>query len=331
MTEGKSAEALADLNAGLMRDQNNTAGRLARAELKRRMGDTAAAIDDYGAVLKQNPQDIAALRARAKALMEAKAYGKAIVDFDRVIKLDQHNAQDYYQRGLAREDAGDLKAAGLDYETALERDRKFYQARQALARVDTALRIEKPKHAAKDEGPTKDDAGTTTKVDNDGNIALHEAAIALPARNLRDDSTRYTRPPSRCRPAIFAMTRRARALAIRPSRRCHRPGRNRSARTKKSRHPRSAQNRTTRCGIACIQRRSTTATRAPCASGANMRHGCAVSARRPGAMPSASAPRHVERAPRVRATIIVPAPRSDAIRASPIFGTTAAEAAAIAP
>ena len=52
---------------------------------------------------------------RAAVLMETKSYAKAVDDLDNVIRLNPHDAQGYYQRGLAHEQDGDLGKAIADY------------------------------------------------------------------------------------------------------------------------------------------------------------------------------------------------------------------------
>ena len=51
------------------------------------------------------------MRARATVLMETKSYAKAVDDLDSVIRLNPHDAQGYYQRGLAHEQDGDFGKA----------------------------------------------------------------------------------------------------------------------------------------------------------------------------------------------------------------------------
>ena len=77
---------------------------------------------DYDAALARDPDNSDALRARAAALIRTNSFAKAIADLDRFIQLEPKNAQAYYQRGFAYEQQGQHAKAIDDYNKAIARD-----------------------------------------------------------------------------------------------------------------------------------------------------------------------------------------------------------------
>jgi tetratricopeptide (TPR) repeat protein len=155
--------------------------------------------------------------------MQTKAYDKAIADLDRVVKLDRHNAQDYYQRGLAREATGDLEAADLDYKTALRRDRKFHPARQALTRVGVALYVEELKRAEQEKEAAANAAKASASAGGDTSVAARVEGIVLPpvkpaslSRRASDSRTAWA-PLPRPRPESVGAERVTQDREARPS------------------------------------------------------------------------------------------------------------------
>ncbi len=74
------------------------------------------------AELKDNPGSTDALMARGQVYRRQGRHDKALADLDEVIRRDAANALAWYQRGLARADAGDMAGARADLAEALRLD-----------------------------------------------------------------------------------------------------------------------------------------------------------------------------------------------------------------
>jgi tetratricopeptide (TPR) repeat protein len=97
--------------------------------------------------------------------METKSYARAVGDLDSVIKLNPRDAQGYYQRGMAYENAGNHAKAVEDYRTALSRNANLADAREALARITGGTKTKKTQTQTVSRDVDKPAADTTIKPD----------------------------------------------------------------------------------------------------------------------------------------------------------------------
>jgi tetratricopeptide (TPR) repeat protein len=110
-----------------------------RGVLHLTLGNYAAAIADDDAALRIQGDLADAFVNRGAALHAEKRFADAVGDFDRAIALTpRHAEQVYYNRGLAREDLGDLKGAYLDYLKASQLDPSWNLPKTELARFTVA-------------------------------------------------------------------------------------------------------------------------------------------------------------------------------------------------
>jgi len=124
----------------------------------------AAAATAGGEERRDAPTDAAALRRRGAASAGRRDFRSAIADFDQAIKLDPADAQNYFQRGLAR---------WQDHQPVL-----------ALADFDAALKIKRDDGAALLERgslrlQTKDEAGARVDFGALASLAPHDASLEL--------------------------------------------------------------------------------------------------------------------------------------------------------
>ena len=158
--------------------------------------------------------------------METKSYAKAVDDLDSVIRLNPHDAQGYYQRGLAHEQDGDFSKAIADYKTALTRNRNFSDAQKALARAASAERQEKSARSAR-----------TPRAGAEG---YGQPSRRPPSRSktVREPKVKRVRRKTRGRKLEVKPARRPRSTTNRRSRRPRRPSHRRRksrSRTRKTR------------------------------------------------------------------------------------------------
>lgn len=106
-----------------------------RGVLHLALNNYAAAVADDDAALQIEANLPDALVNRGAALAGQKRFADAIKDFDRALTLSPRFPQRvYYNRGLAREDLGDLKGAYLDYLKASQLDPSWDRPKSELAR-----------------------------------------------------------------------------------------------------------------------------------------------------------------------------------------------------
>lgn len=101
--------------------------------LRRRDGE--AAIADFDAVLQEDDDHAEARLNRAAALVQLGRHGPAIAEITEALSLgvaEPHKA--YFNRGVAREQLGDLRGAYEDYSTALAIQPDWGPANAELAR-----------------------------------------------------------------------------------------------------------------------------------------------------------------------------------------------------
>jgi tetratricopeptide (TPR) repeat protein len=100
-----------------------------------RRGENEAALTQFDAVLEEDDEHAEAHLNRAAALVQLSRYGEAIAEITAALGLgvtEPHKA--YFNRGIAREQLGDLRGAYDDYRTALEIQPDWGPANAELAR-----------------------------------------------------------------------------------------------------------------------------------------------------------------------------------------------------
>lgn len=106
-----------------------------RGILRARSGDLTAALVDYDAGLKLNPQLGEGYIDRGAAFIAMKRYKAALADIDKGLSLGTKKPHiAYYDRAIAHEALGDIKAAYQDYKQAVELAPDFQLAIRQLKR-----------------------------------------------------------------------------------------------------------------------------------------------------------------------------------------------------
>lgn len=137
---GNQAQALADLNQALSFAPEDWEVRLHRGIIRRLVGDALGAIADFNQLLQENPQSHEVYANRGFARCHLQDYRQGIEDFSRAIVLQPESSQYYCDRGEARYQFGDVAGAINDYQEAANR---FFQQgetnsyRKVLDRVKT--------------------------------------------------------------------------------------------------------------------------------------------------------------------------------------------------
>jgi tetratricopeptide (TPR) repeat protein len=138
LLEGGRQEALNACDQaldGALTSANRTATLVNRGILKASGGRAQQAIADFDAALARDPGLADVYVNRGAALFSAARYTEARSDFDRAIALKPENlAVAYFDRGMANEKSGDVKAAYGDYLQAQKLAPNFEPARTELAR-----------------------------------------------------------------------------------------------------------------------------------------------------------------------------------------------------
>jgi tetratricopeptide (TPR) repeat protein len=99
------------------------------------IGNAAAAVGDDNAALQIQPTLTDALVNRGAAFAAQKRFADAVGDFDHALALSPgHPERIYYNRAMAHEDMGQLKAAYLDYLKASQLAPSWTQPKADLAR-----------------------------------------------------------------------------------------------------------------------------------------------------------------------------------------------------
>jgi len=110
-----------------------------RSVLHLTLGHVAAAIADDDSALRLQGNLADAFVNRGAAHAAAQRFADAVGDFDHALALKpRHSEWVYYNRGLAREDLGDLKGAYLDYLQASQLDPAWSLPKTELARFTVA-------------------------------------------------------------------------------------------------------------------------------------------------------------------------------------------------
>ena len=106
-----------------------------RAILRARAGAMTDAMADYDAALQIGANDGEVYLNRSATLIALKRYADALNDADAAVKRGVARMEiAYYNRGLANEDLGNIKAAYDDLQAALKIAPDFVAAKQELAR-----------------------------------------------------------------------------------------------------------------------------------------------------------------------------------------------------
>ena len=107
-----------------------------RAYIRLRMADYAGTVADADASLSLVPDLPAADLNRGAGLIGMGRYQDALPALEKAVSLSSGDKLElaYYNRGIAREQLGDIKGAYFDYKKAAELDPKFSPAREQLAR-----------------------------------------------------------------------------------------------------------------------------------------------------------------------------------------------------
>lgn len=129
--------ALADKPVGI----DITATLINRGVVEGAMGRYDDAIADYEAAMARQPDNADVYMDRGLAYSGQGRYGLARADFDHALALGTTSADlAYFNRAVAQEKSGDLKAAYLDYRQALAANPDFEPAKRELARFHVVER-----------------------------------------------------------------------------------------------------------------------------------------------------------------------------------------------
>lgn len=106
-----------------------------RGILRLRVGNMAGALADFDAATALNPNEPEAYLNRASTLLRQDQVSGAISEFDAAIaKRTRRPALAYYGRGIAHEQAGNVRAAYKDYLTASQLAPSWGEPRRELTR-----------------------------------------------------------------------------------------------------------------------------------------------------------------------------------------------------
>lgn len=112
-----------------------------RGILRARKEDTEGALSDYNRGLAMDASLAEGYVDRGTVMIELRRYDDAITDIDKGISLGTNRPQiAYYDRGIADEALGNIRAAYADYKKAAEIQPDFTLATQQLARFRVVRR-----------------------------------------------------------------------------------------------------------------------------------------------------------------------------------------------
>lgn len=104
-----------------MTRSNRAATYVNRGVLRMRKGYYDKALEDYDAAINLRPNIGEAYLNRGAALIYTSDFASAIAPLDRAIELDSRDLfAAYYNRGIAKENSGDIPGAYYDFQKALE-------------------------------------------------------------------------------------------------------------------------------------------------------------------------------------------------------------------
>jgi tetratricopeptide (TPR) repeat protein len=120
---------------GTLSQRDRTATLVNRAILRSRAGDLTGAMADYDTALEIGANDGEVYLNRSATLIALKRYADALHDADAAVNAGVPRMEiAYYNRGLANEALGNIKAAYDDLAAALKVAPDFAAAKDALAR-----------------------------------------------------------------------------------------------------------------------------------------------------------------------------------------------------
>ncbi len=189
--KGDSAHALADFNAAITADPDNTFAVMIRGTTRYQQGDTDGAIADYGEAIRVDANNALAFTNRCSAYRSKGDNDRAIADCDQAIRLDPRLVMAFINRGLVWLARGDADRAIADDDEAIRLSPQSALAflnrgiargakgdyDRAIADYDEAIRLAPQlAEAFNNRGSLR-----RLKGDNDGAIADLDAAIQLDA------------------------------------------------------------------------------------------------------------------------------------------------------
>jgi tetratricopeptide (TPR) repeat protein len=125
----------AALTQGRLSQKDRTATLINRAILRARAGAMESAMVDYNTALEIGANDGEVYLNRSATLIALKRYADALHDADAAVNAGVARMEiAYYNRGLANEDLGNIKAAYDDLQAALKIAPGFAAAKAELAR-----------------------------------------------------------------------------------------------------------------------------------------------------------------------------------------------------
>jgi tetratricopeptide (TPR) repeat protein len=125
-------QAVADMSVNAY---NHAAALTNRADIRLRMADYDGAIADADRAIAIEPDMGAAHLNRGAGLIGLKRHADALPALDRAITVGLGKLQlAYFDRGMVKENLGDVRGAYLDYLKAADLDPNFAEARAELAR-----------------------------------------------------------------------------------------------------------------------------------------------------------------------------------------------------
>lgn len=140
----QQSDALTACNAALadkLVAPDHTATLINRGVVESAMSRYQEAVADYDAAIARAPGNAEAYLDRGLAMTGLARYDQARADFDHALTLGTRSAHlAYFDRGVAQEKSGNLKAAYLDYRQALAANPDFEPARRELARFHVVER-----------------------------------------------------------------------------------------------------------------------------------------------------------------------------------------------
>jgi tetratricopeptide (TPR) repeat protein len=118
---GKNEESLKFLDSAIRLDSSNGSIFYNRALSLSKAGRKEEAVEDYTKALRLSPEKSVRIHTnRSNLLLSMGKFAEVIEDLDFLIKNDPGNADNYYNRAVARQVTNDLKGAIDDYRKVLE-------------------------------------------------------------------------------------------------------------------------------------------------------------------------------------------------------------------
>ncbi len=130
--EGKENEALADINVALEINENDPAIYLALSEVYLYSGKTQRALDALKKSGEMDPTNALVDVKTAKVFLTMSDYNQTFVALRKALAKDPGNAEAFFISGLANEEMGDTTKAIDNYQAAVARDSKYYDALKQL-------------------------------------------------------------------------------------------------------------------------------------------------------------------------------------------------------